>query len=218
MGRRGTHAERLERFYAPQAGAYDGLRERLLHGRDELLARLPIPDGARVVDLGGGTGRNLAALGARLERCARAEIVDLCPALLEVARRRHAGRPNVAVIEADATTYRPTVPADCVVLSYVLTMIPDWRRAIDNAVAMLKPGGMLGAVDFHVPERGSGWVARAFWPWWFRHDGVRLSAEHLARLRSSLAAVHCEERRGRVPCAPGLTVPYYLFLGRAVRW
>jgi S-adenosylmethionine-diacylgycerolhomoserine-N-methlytransferase len=214
MGAGGTHAGRLQRFYAPQAAAYDRSRERLLHGRDELLALLPIPVRAHVVDLGGGTGRNFEALGPRLDRCARAEVVDLCPALLEVARRRHAGRANVAVVEADATTYRPAAPVDCVVLSYALTMIPDWRRAIDNAVAMLKPGGVLGAVDFHVPQRAPGWAARTFWPRWFRHDGVRLSPEHLPRLRASLATLHCRERRARVPYLPGLTVPYYVFVGR----
>ncbi|MEO8459840.1 MAG: SAM-dependent methyltransferase, partial [Dokdonella sp.] len=52
-----THAERLTEFYAPQAKHYDRFREKLLHGRAELIASLTIPDGAHIVELGGGTGR-----------------------------------------------------------------------------------------------------------------------------------------------------------------
>jgi S-adenosylmethionine-diacylgycerolhomoserine-N-methlytransferase len=28
-------------------------------------------------------------------------------------------------------------------------MIPDWRAAVDNALTMLRPNGVLGVVDFH---------------------------------------------------------------------
>ena len=49
--RSGSHAERLQAFYAPQAAQYDAFRERLLHGRAELIDLLdPLP-GARVVEL-----------------------------------------------------------------------------------------------------------------------------------------------------------------------
>ena len=45
----GDHAERLERFYAPQAAHYDRFRERLLHGRRELIERLDPQPGQSVV-------------------------------------------------------------------------------------------------------------------------------------------------------------------------
>ena len=105
---RGSQAERLEAFYRPQAAHYDTFRERLLHGREDLIRRLAPPPGATVVELGGGTGRNLEYFGPRLRSFARVEVVDLCPALLEQARRRCARWPDVAVVvEADATAYRP---------------------------------------------------------------------------------------------------------------
>jgi S-adenosylmethionine-diacylgycerolhomoserine-N-methlytransferase len=126
--RGGSHRERLQAFYGPQARGYDAFRERLLHGRRELLERLdPLP-GSRVVELGGGTGRNLLFLGERLASLGRVELVDLCPALLAVARERTVSMPNVRVVEADAVTYRCNGSADCVYFSYALTMIPDWRR------------------------------------------------------------------------------------------
>jgi S-adenosylmethionine-diacylgycerolhomoserine-N-methlytransferase len=209
--RAGDHAQRMERFYAPQAQGYDAFRERLLHGRRELIERLPATAGSRVIELGGGTGRNLEFFGARLAALASMEVVDLCPALLAVARRRWGDRCNVRLVLADAAEYRPAERADCVYLSYVLTMVPDWRRAVDNAVAMLAPGGILGVVDFHVPD---GKLASRFWRSWFGHDGVWLSAEHLPHLRSRLDEVMCEQRRGPLPYVPGLRAPYYLFVGR----
>ena len=213
MPRTGSHAARLERFYRPQARGYDAFRARLLHGREELIELLDPSPGARVVELGGGTGGTVELLADRLQALASVEVIDLCPALLEVARKRHARRANVHCVEADATTYRPTVPADRVYLSYALTMIPDWRGTIDNAIAMLAPGGLLGAVDFHVsPSHGA--LARAFWTRWFAHTGVRLSRDHLPCLRERLDAIACIERGGSVPYLPGLRAPYYVFVGR----
>jgi len=218
----GSHAERLQAFYGPQAAHYDAFRERLLHGREDLIRRLAPPPGATVIELGGGTGRNLEYFGPRLLTFARIEVVDLCPALLEQARRRCARWPGVAqVIEADAATYRPPHPADCVYFSYALTMIPDWRAAADNALGMLRPGGLLGAVDFYEAPRspltGRAWhggLARGFWRRWFRHDGVMLDPRHLPYLLGRTEPVCCEKRSARVPYLPGLRVPYYLYIGR----
>ena len=208
------HAGRLENFYAPQAEHYDDFRERLLHGRRRLIDLLAPPPGSRIVELGGGTGRNLDFFGARMLSLERMEIVDLCPALLRQAQERCKQWPDVAfAVQADATTYRPAHQVDCVYFSYSLSMIPDWRAALANALAMLRPGGLIGAVDFHVSAR-HGAFTRNFWPRWFAHDGVRLSDEYIPALTGCTAALHCEERMGSVPYLPGLRAPYYLYIGR----
>lgn len=216
--REGTHAERLQAFYAPQAARYDAFRERLLQGRRELIESVELQPGARVVELGGGTGRNLSFFGERLAACAEVTLVDLCPALLEQARRRTAGLPNVSLVEADATTWQPPQPVDLVYFSYALSMIPDWRAAIDNALAMLAPGGTLAVVDFHVsgsaPAPGRlrhGAFTRNFWPRWFAHDGVRVDPETLAYLDRRLPHNRCHECRAKVPYLLGLSVPYFRF-------
>jgi S-adenosylmethionine-diacylgycerolhomoserine-N-methlytransferase len=219
--RTGSHAANLQAFYAPQAAHYDTFRTRLLAGRQELIDRLALPDGATVVELGGGTGQNLDYFGNRLARLGSVTLVDLCPALLAQARRRAAARPNVRIVEADATRWQPDAPVDCVYFSYALTMIPDWSAALDNAFAMLKPGGMLGAVDFYVsaaaPPRGQvrhDVFTRHFWPRWFAHDGVRPTPAHLDRLRVLLPCHTRAERRAALPWLPGLRAPWYLFVGR----
>lgn len=218
------HAERLNRFYGPQARQYDQFRDRLLHGRADMLRGLAgrLPDqGARLVELGAGTGRNLEFLRSRLDGFIQVDLVDLCTPLAERARERWRGQTNVHVSEADATVWRPEQPVDGVYLSYALTMIPDWFRAVDNALAMLKPGGMLGVVDFYVarrhPEPGHhrhGALPRHFWPAWFAHDGVHPSPDHLPYLEYHLESLSLHEGRARVPYLPGVRVPYYWFVGR----
>jgi S-adenosylmethionine-diacylgycerolhomoserine-N-methlytransferase len=215
----GSHAQRLQRFYAPQAQAYDAFRERLLYGREQLIESLPVPPEGRIVELGAGTGRNLEFFGSRLAQFRQVDAVDLCPALLQIARGRAARMPNVRVVEADATRYRPEQAVDAVYFSYSLTMIPDWRAALDNALAMLVPGGALGVVDFYLPAlAGEGRLSRRaranrFWRNWFAHDGVHLSEQHLPWLRERLEPRVCLERTGPVPYLPWLKVPHYVFVG-----
>jgi S-adenosylmethionine-diacylgycerolhomoserine-N-methlytransferase len=212
MPRSGNHAGRLAAFYGPQADAYDGFRERLLPGRAELLEWLAPKPGERVVELGAGTGRNPLFLGSRVQELDQLTLVDLCQPLLEKARKRWDGMANVSVVEADACTWQPQQPVDMVYFAYALTMIPEWRSAMANAVAMLRPGGRLGVIDFTLlPQQD--WLARNFWRAWFAHDGVHLSVEHASALRHLLPLHELRQRRSPVPYLPGLAVPYYLFLG-----
>jgi S-adenosylmethionine-diacylgycerolhomoserine-N-methlytransferase len=218
-----SHGERLEAFYREQAGAYDDFRRRLLHGREEMMLSLELPEGARAVDMGGGTGSNFECLGDRLRRFRDVQIVDLSPSLLKVAGERIARHSwgNVRTIVADATTYEPDGgPVDVVTFSYSLTMIPDWFKAIDHARDILKPGGLIGVADFYVARK---WPAhgvrhaglrRFFWPTWFGWDNVFLSADHLPYLESRFQTVKREERLGKMPYMLGLRAPYYIFIGR----
>jgi S-adenosylmethionine-diacylgycerolhomoserine-N-methlytransferase len=220
MPGRGAAAERLDRFYRPQAATYDRFRSRLLAGRAELIDQFSLSPGARVVELGAGTGYNLELWGTRIRQLGALELVDLCPALIEEARARSRPFANVRVIEADATSYRPDAPVDCVYFSYALTMIPDWFRALTNALAMLKTGGVIGVVDFYVsaPEVLDGLVqhealTRWLLPRWFRHDGVFLNPSHLDALNTLTARRYLREDSTRLPYLAGLRAPYYVYAG-----
>lgn len=219
--RTGALSDRLDSFYRPQADSYDAFRERLLHGRAELLRLLDLSPGQSVVELGGGTARNLDFYRDRLEALDSVTVVDLCPALLEQARSRCRHWDNVTVVEADATEFQPRHPVDRVYFSYSLTMMPEWRRAIDNAMGMLRTGGLIGVVDFFVshPEPSPGRtrhgpVTRGFWPRWFRHDGVYLNPEHVDHLLQICTPLVHQEHRGVVPWLPWVRAPYYIFVGR----
>jgi S-adenosylmethionine-diacylgycerolhomoserine-N-methlytransferase len=218
------HAARMESFYSGQAEAYDSFRRRLLQGRQELWNLIQPPEGGVWVDMGGGTGGNLDYFGPSISRLGRIYVVDLSPSLLEVAQRRIAasGWTNVETALADATTFRPPGgPVDVVTFSYSLTMIPDWFAAIENALAILRPGGTIGVVDFYVSRKyasnGStrhGWLTRTFWPTWFALDNVFPSPDHVPFLHRHFDVLHFEEHRAKVPYLPLARVPYYLFVGR----
>jgi S-adenosylmethionine-diacylgycerolhomoserine-N-methlytransferase len=222
--RGGDHGERLEAFYRDQRGSYDDFRKRLLHGREEMMGGLDIPEGATLLDLGGGTGSNLEYLGDRVAKFKSVRIVDLCPSLLHLAAERiqRHGWSNVAAVLADVTAYEPDDgPVDLVTFSYSLTMIPNWFQAIDQAYRLLKPGGQIGVVDFYVSRKWPApgltqhrWWQRVLWPTWFATDNVFLSSEHLPYLQCRFQTVRLEERLGKVPYLPGLKAPYYLFHGR----
>lgn len=219
-----NHAERMENFYSGQANAYDDFRRRLLYGREELYRQIACPEKGVWVDLGGGTGSNLEFIRDRVPTLGQAYVVDLSTSLLEVARRRFAdsGWKHVQAVEADATSWQPPEEqADVVTFSYSLTMIPDWFAAIENALRMLKPGGMIGVVDFYVARKHANegakhsWFTRSFWPVWFASDNVFPSADHLPFLRSHFDQVWCNESRSKVPYIPLIRTPYYQFIGRA---
>jgi S-adenosylmethionine-diacylgycerolhomoserine-N-methlytransferase len=218
------HAARLENFYGGQAEAYDDFRKRLLKGRQELWSAIHEPENAIWVDMGCGTGSNLDFFGPRLASLKQVYLVDLSPSLLKVARQRIAqnGWTNVEAIEADATRFQPPQgPAQVVTFSYSLTMIPDWFAAIDQALSILAPGGLLGVVDFYVSRkypsdglRRHGWFTRTFWPVWFANDNVFPSPDHVPYLHRHLAPQHFEEHRAKVPYIPFVRTPYYTFVGR----
>jgi S-adenosylmethionine-diacylgycerolhomoserine-N-methlytransferase len=80
----------------------------------------------------------------------------LTSAIASISRRGLRSRTRVA--HGDATAFDPQllfgVPAfDDVMVSYSLSMIPDWSRAIDSALRCLKPGGRLHIIDFGRQER-----------------------------------------------------------------
>jgi S-adenosylmethionine-diacylgycerolhomoserine-N-methlytransferase len=217
------HAQRMESFYAGQAAAYDDFRRRLLQGRERLYQSIPAPVDGTWVDMGGGTGSNLEYLSDRIGSLKHVYLVDLAESLLQVARQRcqQRGWRNVTACHADATQFRPVEPVDVVTFSYSLTMIPDWFAAIDNAVAMLKPGGRVGVVDFYVsrkyPAEGltrHGWCTRSLWPIWFGNDNVFPSADHVPYLRRLLTTESLHERHAKIPYLPLVRAPYYVFVGR----
>ncbi len=221
------HAQRMESFYGDQAAGYDDFRRRLLHGREQLWQRLPRTDGCVWVDMGGGTGANLENFGDDINRPAKIYVVDLSNSLLKVAadRFQKKGWTNVETVQADATTFTPaTGYADIVTFSYSLTMIPDWFAAIENAKRILKPGGLIGVVDFYVSRKYPAenlkrhrWFTRTIWPPWFATDNVFPSQDHLPFLQNCFQTEFLEENSNRLPYVPLIRAPYYIFIGRKIQ-
>ena len=77
----------MDRMYRPQKYIYDLTRKYYLLGRDRLIAGLDVRPGQSVLDIGCGTGRNLALIGQRYPR-PRLFGLDAAEPMLEVAARK----------------------------------------------------------------------------------------------------------------------------------
>ncbi|MCJ7993368.1 methyltransferase domain-containing protein [Rhizobium cremeum] len=163
------HAERMDRMYRYQRHIYDLTRKYYLFGRDRMIARLDVPRDGSLLEVGCGTGRNLL-LAHRLYPTARLYGLDISAEMLVSARANFRGKPTEPVLAvADATTFTAgefgVFGFDRVMISYALSMIPDWEKAIDASLAALKPGGSLHVVDFGQQEGLPGWFRRLLQSW-----------------------------------------------------
>jgi S-adenosylmethionine-diacylgycerolhomoserine-N-methlytransferase len=163
---------RMNRMYRRQRHIYDGTRRYYLLGRDQMISGLRLDAGTSVLEIGCGTGRNLV-LAARLYPNARFFGIDVSSEMLTSAiaaiSRNGLGR-HIRVAHGDATAFDPArlfgIPQfDHVMISYSLSMIPDWRGVLRAAAAHLKPGGRLHVVDFGGQERLPG-ITRMFLRQW----------------------------------------------------
>ena len=151
---------RMNRMYRRQRHIYDGTRRYYLLGRDRMISELSPDAGSNVLEIGCGTGRNLV-LGARLHRDARFFGFDVSTEMLTTAMSaisRTGLSDRIRIAHGDATTFDPgrafgIFRFDRVMISYCLSMIPDWREVLRLAVGYLKPGGRLHVVDFGRQER-----------------------------------------------------------------
>ena len=123
------------------------------------LQRAPLElDGARVLELGAGTGKNTAWLAPR---AAHVTALDLSPAMLDQARK-HVPSGPVEFIEHDITAPWPvkTGEFDIVLANLVLEHIADLAPILAEAWRVLKPGGALYISELHPWRQWRGSRAR----------------------------------------------------------
>ena len=151
---------RMNRMYRWQRYIYDATRRYYLLGRDELIDGICAKANATVLEIGCGTGRNLVHAAKRYSN-ATFYGIDVSTEMLTTAIsaiERSGFNGSVRVAHGDATSFDPATlfgvnAFDHVMISYSLSMIPDWHAVLDQAVLRLKPGGQLHIVDFGHQER-----------------------------------------------------------------
>lgn len=147
----GNHAALMDSVYRGQRHFYDLTRKYYLFGRDTLIEGLNARPGMRVLEVACGTGRNLAKI-AKAWRGVRLYGLDISEEMLKNARKALGDGADLGEGDAcdfdRAELFGEDDGFDRVVLSYSLSMIPDWERALDHAAAQLAPGGELHVVDF----------------------------------------------------------------------
>jgi ubiquinone/menaquinone biosynthesis C-methylase UbiE len=111
---------------------------------------LALQPGDQVLDLACGTGLNFPHLREMVGEDGHVVGADLTPAMLDIARQLIAskGWQNVEVREADAANL-PFADAsfDKVLISFALSIIPDYVKAIEEVQRVLVPGGRFVALE-----------------------------------------------------------------------
>lgn len=162
-----SHAALMDATYRHQRFIYDATRRHYLLGRDHLLDHLNPPPRGHILEIACGTGRNLARIARdHPETCLYG--LDISSEMLTSARSRLGTRVQLAEADAcdfDGKALFGTAQYDRILLSYSLSMIPDWQRALRTAVDHLAPGGELHLVDFSDQARLPRWFRGALRGW-----------------------------------------------------
>ena len=195
------------------AAAYDpflalgerrGMRER----RRRLLRRAR----GRVLEIGAGTGLNLALYPDGLDELVLTEPAAPMARRLESRLRRSGIRGRVEPARAEALP-AATGSVDTVVTTLVLCTVPDPEAALEEIRRVLRPGGRLLFCE-HVrsgSNRRSRWQERLAGPWAAFADGCRCNQETLAMIERTFRIERLERDRWRG--MPGLVQP--LIVGEA---
>lgn len=164
------HATLMDRMYRHQRHIYDITRKYYLLGRDRTIERLDVPHGGSLLEIGCGTGRNLL-LAARHFPLSKLYGLDISAEMLTTAAENFSGkkaRPTLRV--SDATTFRlsefgRSEGFDRIMISYAISMIPEWEKAVERALLSLSPGGSLHIVDFGQQEHLPVWFRTLLQAW-----------------------------------------------------
>jgi demethylmenaquinone methyltransferase/2-methoxy-6-polyprenyl-1,4-benzoquinol methylase len=113
--------------------------------RKRAVQLLDLGRGARVLEVGCGTGRNLRLLQAAVGPEGRIHGVDLSEGMLARCRDlcRARGWGNVTLVRADALGYAPPEPVDAVLFSLSYGVMRDRVSILERAWSQLRPGGSL---------------------------------------------------------------------------
>lgn len=193
------HAALMDSIYRGQKYIYDATRKYYLFGRDDLIRGLDCEPGDAVLEIACGTGRNLAQVqhkypGTKLFG------IDISAEMLKNAAAKLGTSAILAPADArqfDARAMLGQPAFERVILSYSVSMIPDWERALRHAATLVAPGGSLHVVDFGSYSARPGLGPRLL-RWWLRqfHVSPRLNLPDVAQEIGAMPGWRREGRDG----------------------
>ncbi|KPV41147.1 hypothetical protein AN478_04400 [Thiohalorhabdus denitrificans] len=143
----------VEKAYQRLAGVYDTVFGAIFHpGRKAVLDHLDLNPGEKVLEMGVGTGLSLPLYPRDVEVYG----IDISEPMLEKAREKKVSEhlDNVKLLEvmdAEETTFEDD-SFDVVVAAYVVTVVPNPKRCVDEMRRVCKPDGELVIVNHFQSE------------------------------------------------------------------
>jgi phosphatidylethanolamine/phosphatidyl-N-methylethanolamine N-methyltransferase len=146
------------KIYSEFAPLYDKIFGKIFYSRlERVIDDLEIPPGAKVLEVGAGTGTSFPAYPTHCEVIG----IDLAPDMLTRARQKieDHGWTHLRVMEMNALSLDfPDNTFDYVMAFHVVTVVPDPIQMISEAKRVCKPGGSIVIVNHFtsdVPVLGS---------------------------------------------------------------
>lgn len=145
------------------AETYERVSDLQLETGRRLVERLEVEEGARVLDVGCGTGRLTRWIAERVGP--RGDVVGVDPLEERIAvARSHGGAVRFEVGQAEALDAFEDASFDVVVLSSVLHWVADKAKALAEIRRVLRPGGRLGVTTTPHELAGKGTVGLVLQP------------------------------------------------------
>jgi demethylmenaquinone methyltransferase/2-methoxy-6-polyprenyl-1,4-benzoquinol methylase len=153
-------AQKVRAMFGAIAGRYDFLNHFLSANLDRGWRRACVREVSRqlkvaspkILDIGCGT----ADLSIAFSDTGHVTGCDFCHEMLVLGARKAVGRRAkfpVNLLEADALALPfPDETFDVAVSAFVLRNLADMRRGLDEMRRVLRPGGVLGILDFGMPR------------------------------------------------------------------
>jgi len=158
VGKMDDIAAHESKLYSELAPLYDKVFGKIFYNRlERVIEDLDIPAGAKILEVGAGTGTSFPAYPTHCEITG----VDLAPDMLARARQKiqENAWSHLRVMEMDALDLKfPDNSFDYVMAFHVVTVVPDPLRMIAEANRVCKPGGKIVIVNHFttdVPVLGS---------------------------------------------------------------
>ncbi|NOY25127.1 MAG: methyltransferase domain-containing protein [Oligoflexia bacterium] len=145
-GRRAAHYDLTSKLYY-------GIGFREIAYRHRAVRALQLAPGDTVVEIGCGTGQNLAQLQTEVGPMGHIIGVDLTDAMLDQARLRVArnGWENVELVNCDAADFDFPSGNNGIFSTLALSLSPRCGEVIRKGAASLAPGGRWSVMDMKVP-------------------------------------------------------------------
>ena len=200
----------MDNYYKYQVNYYDAYRFNMLHGKIPMLYSINYKSNDDILIVAGGTGDILEYIKTYVDKCNSITVIDICDHMIDYAKKRvkENNWTNVTCICQNALDINTLFKYDTVIISYSLTMIPEWSKVLDISINCLKSGGQLAVTDFTFTSEQYQLTKHLF-NFIFSFSYINVNPEHISYIQKKLITKYLRRDYGSFPNLPCIYCPYY---------